>query len=138
MSELFNSRPAKRNYTCAVCSATWAPKKKEGLPNRCPRCKSKLWNTCYRHKCILCGHDWMSANAVPDRCPGCQSKKWQDKGSDISPSTFAPIPNDLRRPILLRYDAGMGCIKIAIDLAITFGEVMDIVIDAYPNIEPRL
>ena len=49
------SRPV---YTCSVCESTWSSKKKSGLPQRCPRCKSKLWNKSFRHNC---GYDFDAA-----------------------------------------------------------------------------
>lgn len=48
------------------------------------------------------------------------------------------LPKEVKIPILLRYDAGNGCVKIARDLNITFSEVYDVIIDTYPDASPRL
>lgn len=138
MSNIFNTALEKPSYTCAVCEAEWTSKKKEGVPQRCPRCKSKLWNTCYKHHCCKCSYDWLSASPSPDRCPKCQSKKWQDTRDVPLPMMKNNTNRDVAKPVLLRYDAGVGCIRIAADLKMAFSDVYDIVKQTYPNSDPRL
>lgn len=124
-------------YSCLICGASWKPKKKVGLPHRCPRCKSKMWNNSFKHHCNRCQYDWVSAFHSPDRCPGCQSRKWrQDESVDVSVQSY--LPKEAKIPILLRYDAGMGCVKIAINLNHTFSTVYDVIKETYPNDNVRL
>ena len=125
-------------YTCSVCEAVWTSKKRSGLPQRCPRCKSKLWNKSFKHNCIKCGYDWISASQSPERCPKCQTKKWRKADAEAPLVSKSSLPKEVKIPILLRYDAGNGCVKIARELKLTFSEVYDVIIDTYPDVSPRL
>ncbi len=138
MEETKTERTSRPVYSCSICEATWTSKKKSGLPQRCPRCKSKLWNKSFRHTCSKCGYQWVSASPSPDRCPGCQTKKWRQAVSEPQPVPHSTLPREVKIPILLRYDAGTGCVKIARDLELTFSEVYDVIIDTYPDAQPRL
>jgi predicted Zn-ribbon and HTH transcriptional regulator len=127
-----------KRYNCSICGASWKPKKRDGLPQRCPRCKSKMWSNSYKHHCAKCGYDWISAFPSPDRCPGCQSRKWRryEKEAEEIPQSY--LSKEVKIPILLRYDAGMGCVKISIDLNQTFSAVYDVIKETYPENVVRL
>ena len=131
-------RRVRPTYSCSVCEASWTSKKKSGLPQRCPRCKSKLWNKSYKHTCSKCGYGWVSASPSPERCPGCQTKKWRKADTEVIQAPHSALPKEVKIPILLRYDAGNGCVKIARDLNVTFSEVYDVIVDTYPEKNPRL
>lgn len=133
-----NDRKNRPVYTCSICDATWTSKKRSGLPQRCPRCKSKMWNKSFKHTCVKCGYQWVSSSPSPDRCPGCQTKKWRVNNSEPLPITHSTLPREVKIPILLKYDAGVGCIRIARDLNLTFSEVYDVISDTYPDSSPRL
>ncbi|MCQ2079683.1 MAG: hypothetical protein MJZ38_06495 [archaeon] len=133
----FSDESVADTYTCSICDAVWKPKKKNGLPQRCPRCKSKLWNQCYKHTCARCNYQWASSFHSPDRCPGCQSRKWHPP-EGMSEKRFSGLTKDQRIPILKRYDAGIGCVRISIDLNITFSEVVETIMDTYPDAPVRL
>lgn len=138
MNEIGSGHRTRSIYTCSVCDATWTSKKKSGLPQRCPRCKSKLWNKSFKHNCAKCNYSWVSASPSPERCPGCQTKKWRKADAEPPKVSHSVLPKEIKIPILLRYDAGNGCVKIARDLNITFSEVYDVIIDTYPDDSPRL
>lgn len=97
-----------------------------------------MWNKSFKHTCIKCNYQWVSSSPSPDRCPGCQTKKWRINNSEPLPITHSTLPRELKIPILLKYDAGVGCIKIARDLNLTFSEVYDVISDTYPDNSPRL
>ena len=77
----------------------------------------------------MCGYDWVSVGRNPYKCPSCQSLHWNDKEyGDLS-----SIPDDIRAPILQRYDSGIGCVAIARELNLTFEIVYDVVREAHQD-----
>ena len=125
-------------YSCSICNSSWKPKKKDGLPQRCPRCKSKMWNNSFKHQCCRCQYRWVSAFPSPDRCPGCQSRKWRHEDASVAPPVQSYLSKEAKIPILLRYDAGMGCVRISRDLGHTFSTVYDVIKETYPENNVRL
>lgn len=119
--------PDDISYTCTVCDSRWIPKKKGNKPQRCPRCKSRMWDRSYRHGCSKCGYAWISSNFNPDRCPNCQSRKWFDSDGSVEIRTVPEISFTSKPAILRRYDSGLGCVKISLELGITFDEVYEVV-----------
>lgn len=79
-----------QRYVCKVCSHEWVSTRRmifddEGngtmissTPNRCPSCRSTLWNNdnLYKHKCQRCDHKWVSKTKSPYKCPDCLSARW--------------------------------------------------------------
>ncbi len=68
--------PQGEMLTCARCSYEWMPRK-DGLPKRCPKCRSIKWNDpSLKVTCQRCGHSWNSHNGTPKRCPSCGTHQW--------------------------------------------------------------
>lgn len=61
---------------CNQCDHDWL-KRSEGLPKRCPVCRSLKWNEekIPQYVCHRCNHVW-KARTKPNKCPKCQSVKW--------------------------------------------------------------
>ena len=123
-----SARGARPRYRCSLCGAEWSGRG-TSPPVRCPRCASKRWRTGNRHHCSLCGYDWVSVGRNPFKCPSCQSTRWNEKDH----GNIASVPEEVKIPILLRYDSGAGCVAIARELGITFEIVYDVVREAHPD-----
>ncbi len=135
LSEFVMERPGR--CVCSVCGATWKPKR-DTLPQRCPQCKSKIWKNSHRHTCCNCGHVWFSSNPAPNRCPGCQSRRWNSQNTASNPDRPVQITEKTRQAVIIRYELGSGCVRIARDLDLTFDTVFGIVKTEYPETEVRL
>ena len=65
-----------RVLECYRCSYVWVPRK-DGVPDRCPRCRSIKWSEPgLGVKCLKCGHEWNSHKGDPKRCPACGTHQW--------------------------------------------------------------
>ena len=123
--------------TCSRCSYKWALRKRGALPKNCPKCRSTLWSKNYHVcKCLKCNHEWGTANESPLRCPKCHTSKWGVPPSPraVQAETIKSRPSDsVKAEIYRHYEEGQGCIKIALDMVLAFGEVMDALVIKYPG-----
>lgn len=123
--------------TCSICGAVWRPKRNK-LPQRCPHCKSKLWNSSYRHRCHKCGHEWTSSNIRPNRCPSCQTRKWASETHQPETKALSSLPEKTKKSIMVLYNSGLGCTRISIRMKIPFGDVYNVVKENSPDDQIRI
>ena len=62
---------------CIMCGYRWGSGSGT-MPDKCPSCKSTRWgdNDLHKHRCMACGHCWVSRSDKPLRCPKCRTKSW--------------------------------------------------------------
>lgn len=65
----------KAMNVCIICGNMWQAGSR---PERCPSCRSTMWNRhdLHRHICKSCSHRWVSAIESPKRCPSCHTRNW--------------------------------------------------------------
>ena len=86
--------------------------------------------------CLKCNHSWGTANESPLRCPKCHTSKW-----GVPPSPRAAhvetiksrLSDTVRDEIYKQYEGGIGCMTIARNMLLAFGEVMDALVIKYPG-----
>lgn len=95
----------------------------------------------YRYTCMKCGHQWGTANDSPLRCPKCHTSKWnvpQTPKNRKSKPVRSRLPRQLKAEICGAYGEGLGCLAVAGRLNLAFGDVMDVLLEAYPGEKIRI
>ena len=122
---------------CSRCNHKWAIRKRDTLPKNCPKCRSTLWlKKYYRYTCMKCNHEWGTANDSPQRCPKCHTSKWN---TPPTPETVKPhtvkckLRDPLKTEVLNAYSQNKSCFKVAADFNLALSDVIDALLEAYPD-----
>ncbi|MCQ2069741.1 MAG: hypothetical protein MJZ68_01235 [archaeon] len=123
-------------YTCSICFHRWVARK-GAYPKNCPNCRTTLWMKEYHiYKCCRCFHEWGTAREISKRCPKCHSSKWQEPVSNTETVVIdskCKLGVSDRGKVLDLYNSGTGCISIAVQTGIAFGDVFAAIKEKYPG-----
>ncbi len=122
---------------CSRCNHKWAIRKKGTLPKNCPKCRSTLWlKKYYRYTCLRCNHEWGTANDAPIRCPKCHTSRWNSPPASEStkPHTVkCKLESSVKTEVLNTYSKNKGCIEVANILNLALSDVIDAVLETFPE-----
>lgn len=120
--------------TCVRCGHVWGTTHAE--TKRCPACGTYRWNEAAKeYHCFRCDNVWNAKrDGVPKRCPKCNSTKWQlqilegvSEGEGNNSRIAVDLDPEIKNEIMKRYGKGTSCMKIAIDMKLSFSTVFNVI-----------
>ena len=110
--------------TCLRCGHSWFPR--NGRPDRCPRCRSVLWDTSADvFMCKRCSHVWAAKKSgTPRKCPKCQSTLWNEDPDAEEEEPERRIDETTVDEIMSCHQCGLGLFDAALELDVPVLDVL--------------